>query len=1570
MISACVITKNEANTIERWLVDMQSIADEIIVVDTGSTDNTVKIAKASNVKVYHYKWKNDFAAAKNFAIEQASGDWILFLDADEFFSEETRGNLRDLLSVIADDSIEALLCKVINIDIDLQNKIIDEFPLSRIFRNRQEIRYVGAVHEKIYNINTKSIHALDMTNLVKIYHTGYSTSIIESKLKRNLVMLQAEIVKNGEEPYYVYLCDCYHGLKDYQKTLEYIHKYFKSGYQIIGSEEKLHWYLIHSMIQLNMNQNVILQEAEKAVRKFPDNTQFKLYYGEVLYNLKEYEKALQYLFESVEKIESKTEQARFAKIVLECLLKLNDKRAIHYSGQLFDAQIDVPQNLKSQVRKMQCDWQEEIAEKRKHKSMKISACVIVKNEEKVIGRWLDCMEKIAHEIIVVDTGSTDKTIEIVKNRNHKVYHYLWENDFSKAKNYAIAQATGDWILFLDADEYFTEACLKTVPIHIEKQHRNKNIDAIVCRLYNIDSDCKGRIISTFSNLRIFRNMPYLRYHGNVHEMLKNDSRNLNLCMMEKEIQIYHTGYSSSILKGKLERNLKLLQDDITKNGDKPDLYHYFCDCYHGLGNFEETIRYARLHLASGCRLISGNVEIYKKMIDAYIALQKSKEEILAVIDEAIEVYPEEPTFTYCKGEIYLQDRKYEKADFYLNQALVFAKKPRDAHSMDIFISYEKYLYICLGKLMLMKNHKDKAIGYFIDALQKGKYDKELFLLFYQNLSALEAADTIACVNTIYDVDIYDDLYFIMDALQYAKPSKVYLYYARLARQKKIVWHHNDVYRDYLALEQYKQAIFALDTELENIYMDMSLVGYLLNNEQVQNSIQEIIPDGYDLKRQKSKGNKKRSEAIENEIFRRSTALGQTIQRIPEGETIMNDRKIALITCVNDEAMYGEAFSYLQKLIVPEGFEMECLAVREADSMASGYNEAMHSSDAKYKIYLQENTFITNIHLLEEVVSLFQGNRNIGLVGLIGARNLGEDCVWWHARETYGRMYDVNADGSIVEKNYGSIQAPYEIVDVIDGAMMATQYDVEWREDVCKEWNFYDISQSYEFRLKNYQVVIPAQQEAWILNIREEQALMQSAEKYRMLLHRVYGTKAEDGTNLKSVTSIVILTYNKLDYTKLCIDSIRTYTKAGSYEIIIVDNASTDGTVEWLKSQPDIRCILNTENLGFPKGCNQGMEIAKGTEILLLNNDTIVTKDWLTNLKKALYSDEKIGAVGPVTNCSVNYQDIEVGYKNVDEMQMFAANYNHTNARQWEEKVKLIGFCILFKRSVLDCIGFLDEQFSPGNYEDDDYCFRMITAGYKILLCNDTFIHHFGNTSFVYNEAYGELLRRNEKKFVQKWGFNAGYSAGIRTDLIELMDKENKPCRILEVGCGCGTTLLRIRYMNPQAEIYGVELCQGSAKIAEKLMPVLAENIETMELKFPENYFDYIIFGDVLEHLQNPWQVLEKMKCYLKDDGYFLASIPNIAHYSILHDLLNGRWQYQEAGILDKTHLRFFTWQTIIDMFQGAGYKIVDKRFKRIGVSDAARKSHEDFVNSIVKSYPMVNREEIMAYQYLVKASKA
>ena len=218
------------------------------------------------------------------------------------------------------------------------------------------------------------------------------------------------------------------------------------------------------------------------------------------------------------------------------------------------------------------------------------------------------------------------------------------------------------------------------------------------------------------------------------------------------------------------------------------------------------------------------------------------------------------------------------------------------------------------------------------------------------------------------------------------------------------------------------------------------------------------------------------------------------------------------------------------------------------------------------------------------------------------------------------------------------------------------------------------------------------------------------------------------------TSIIILSYNTLEMLQLCIESIREHTEVGSYEIIVVENASKDGSAEWLKEQEDLRCIYNEENQGFPKGCNQGLEIAEGTELLLLNSDTIVTKNWLENLCRALYSDPAVGAVSCVTNCCSNNQQIEAPYENIAEMQAFAADYNKSNPARWEKKTTLVGFCFLFKRDVFDKVGFLDEQFSPGNFEDDDYSLRILQQGWDLLLCRDTFIHHFGHASFL--KGYG------------------------------------------------------------------------------------------------------------------------------------------------------------------------------------------------------------------------------------------
>ena len=116
-----------------------------------------------------------------------------------------------------------------------------------------------------------------------------------------------------------------------------------------------------------------------------------------------------------------------------------------------------------------------------------------------------------------------------------------------------------------------------------------------------------------------------------------------------------------------------------------------------------------------------------------------------------------------------------------------------------------------------------------------------------------------------------------------------------------------------------------------------------------------------------------------------------------------------------------------------------------------------------------------------------------------------------------------------------------------------------------------------------------------------------------------------------ITSMVILTYNQLPYTIQCRAIIRKYTEPETYEVIIVDNHATDGTQEGVKQKDDIRYIFKTKNEGFTKGCNQGMAIAVGEQILLLNNDVIVAPNWLENLLTCLYSEEQIGAVGPVSN---------------------------------------------------------------------------------------------------------------------------------------------------------------------------------------------------------------------------------------------------------------------------------------------------------------------------------------------------
>lgn len=219
--------------------------------------------------------------------------------------------------------------------------------------------------------------------------------------------------------------------------------------------------------------------------------------------------------------------------------------------------------------------------------------MIVKNEEKNIERALSWGKGFVWEQIVVDTGSVDRTVELAKKMGAKVVEFPWIDDFSAA-NYALEQAGGDWIAFLDADEYFSEKEAKKIMPLLQSVHQNQKVDLIRSNIAHLNSD--GEIIEISLQDRIFRNDPDLRYQYRIHEELYHRGKNgLGVLNAEKQIMILHTGYNESKEKDleKSERNIRLLKMELEENPKNINCFTYLGDAYGIRGQLAEALAYHR-----------------------------------------------------------------------------------------------------------------------------------------------------------------------------------------------------------------------------------------------------------------------------------------------------------------------------------------------------------------------------------------------------------------------------------------------------------------------------------------------------------------------------------------------------------------------------------------------------------------------------------------------------------------------------------------------------------------------------------------------------------------------------------------------------------------------------------------------------------------------------------------------------------------------------------------------------------------------------------------------------------------
>lgn len=189
---------------------------------------------------------------------------------------------------------------------------------------------------------------------------------------------------------------------------------------------------------------------------------------------------------------------------------------------------------------------------------------------------------------------------------------------------------------------------------------------------------------------------------------------------------------------------------------------------------------------------------------------------------------------------------------------------------------------------------------------------------------------------------------------------------------------------------------------------------------------------------------------------------------------MNNSKFCFIMCSNNKQYEEECMHYINNLKIPDGYSVEHIIIYNATSMTSGYNKAMHSSDAKYKIYLHQDVFILNKNFLYDLLTYFKAP-SVGMIGIVGSPDFPKNCVMW-----YGYRIGIFYSNSIYSSSYNEFQKIYTPtqVEAIDGFLMATQYDIPWREDIFTGWDFYDISQCFEFRKAGYNIIIPPSDTPW------------------------------------------------------------------------------------------------------------------------------------------------------------------------------------------------------------------------------------------------------------------------------------------------------------------------------------------------------------------------------------------------------------------------------------------------------------------------------------------------------------
>jgi glycosyltransferase involved in cell wall biosynthesis len=354
----------------------------------------------------------------------------------------------------------------------------------------------------------------------------------------------------------------------------------------------------------------------------------------------------------------------------------------------------------------------------------ISLCMIVKNEEKVLQRCLESIKDVVDEIIIVDTGSFDKTEEIALHYVDKVYNFKWTNSFSDARNFAQSKATGEWILVMDADEYVDSNNLKEVveDLKLIKQ----DLDAFEVKIFNFTGTYGERIVQ-HKSLRIYKNTPSVCYERAVHEQIikKDDELIVDSC----NLILYHSGYLSKIVKekNKSERNTALIEQEMKVSGHRAFDYFNLGNEYLSLGETEKALdAYVNAYKKKPDFRYSWVSFCLIQIINCLLKLKKY-DDGLQVITDAETIYNQSPDFQCLKANIYMEQHRYDDAIEVLDEILIHQEKYQNPITSIDFNEYHPHQM--LASIYEEKQDNEKAVYHSVKALNVNSHcRKSLYIL--------------------------------------------------------------------------------------------------------------------------------------------------------------------------------------------------------------------------------------------------------------------------------------------------------------------------------------------------------------------------------------------------------------------------------------------------------------------------------------------------------------------------------------------------------------------------------------------------------------------------------------------------------------------------------------------------------------------------------------------------------------------------------------------------------------------------------------------------------------------------